>query len=160
MDFKKSEILLKLIWIGAILFTIYIFGWLTFGYLTFGNIFKEKYNVWNLLIPNILTIGFLIFYTKELIIGYNPKSKSRNLKSLLIFSALITILTFVQIPQFKLLFEDLESEYWQIIISLIIVLSSYFGIIMNRILKLKEPKNKNRNKITTHNTVNCCTTPK
>jgi hypothetical protein len=149
----KPEILFKLLWIGLTLFTIYIFGWLTFGFLTFGNLFKEKYGIWNLLLPNILTIGLLTFYSKELLIGYNPKSKSWNLKSLLIFSTLITILTFVQISQFELLFADLKSEYWQIIISLIIVLTSYVGIIMNRILKFIEPKNKNRNKITAHNTV-------
>ncbi len=153
MEKSKSEILLKLIWIGLILFTIYIFGWLTFGYLTFGNLFKEKYGFWNLLLPNIFTIGLLIFYTIELLIGYKPKSKKRNLKSLLIFIVLITILTFVQIPQFELLFEGLKSEYWQIIISLIIVLTSYVGIITNRILKIIELKNKNRNKITAHNTV-------
>ena len=149
MENRNIEIIFKILWIGLILFTIYIFSWLTFVDLTFGNLFKEKYGFWNLLLPNILTIGLLIFYTKELLIGYNPKSKSRNLKSLLIFSTLITILTFVQIPQFELLFTDLKSEYWQIIISLIIVLTSFVGIIMNRILKLTEPKNK----ITAHNTV-------
>lgn len=153
MENSKSEILLKLIWIGLTLFTIYIFGWLTFGYLTFGNLFKEKYGFWNLLLPNIFTIGILIFYTKEILIGYKPKTKNRNLKSLLIFSVLITMLTFVQIPQFELLFEDLKSEYWQITISLIIVLTSYVGIITNRILKIIELKNKNRNKKTAHNTV-------
>lgn len=153
MEKWKPEILFKLLWIGLTLFTIYIFGWLTFGYSTFGNLFKEKYGFWNLFLPNILTIGLLIFYTKELLIGYNSKSKSRNLKSLLIFLSLITILTFVQIPQFELLFEDLKSEYWQIIISLIIVLTSYVGIIMNRVLKITELKNKNRNKITSHNNV-------
>ncbi len=147
------EILLKILWIGLMLFTIYIFGWLTFVYLTFGNLFKEKYGFWNLLLPNIFTIGLLIFYTKEFLIGYKTKSKNRNLKSLLIFLTLIAILTFVQIPQFQLLFEDLKSEYWQIIISLIIVLTSYVGIIMNRILKIKELKNENRTKITAHNNV-------
>ena len=153
MKNSKSEILLKLMWIGLILFTIYVFGWLTFIYLTFGNIVTEKYNIWNLLIPNILTIGLLIFYSKELLIGYKPKSKSRNLKSFLIFSVLIIILTLIQVPQFELLFADLKSESWQIVLSLIIVLTSYVGIIMNRVLKIVEPKNKNRNKITAHNTV-------
>ena len=138
-------------WIGLILFTIYVFGWLTFVHLTFGNIVTEKYNIWNLLIPNILTIGLLIVYTKELLIGYKPKSKSRNSKSLIIFSVLIIMLTLVQIPQFESLFDDLKSESWQIILSLVIVLTSYIGIIINRILKIKELKNKN--KITAHNNV-------
>lgn len=141
MENNKLEILLKLLWVGLTLFTIYIFGWLTFIYLTFGNIETDQYSSWNLLIPNILTIGLLIFYAKEILIGYKPKSIARNLKSLLIFSTLIIILTIIQIPQFKLLFNDLKSEPWQIILSLIIVLTSYVGIIVNRILKIKELKN-------------------
>lgn len=140
----KYEILFKILWIGLTLYSIYIFSWLSFFHFTIGNLIEEKYGVWNLLLPNIFTIGLLIFYTKELFIGYNPKSKNWNLKSLLIFLPLITILTFIQIPQFELLFEDLKSEYWQIIISLIIVLTSYVGIIMNRILKIIVPKNENR----------------
>ena len=137
MENRNIEILLKVLWIGLILFTIYIFGWLTFVYLTFGNLFKKNFGFLNLLLPNILAIGLLIFYTKELLIGYKPKSKNRNLISFLIFLPLITVLTFVQIPQFEFLFEDLKSEYWQIITSMIIVLTSYVGIIMNRMLKLK-----------------------
>lgn len=145
MENSKPEILLKLIWIGLILFTIYILGWVTFAYLTFGNLFKEKYGFWNLLLPNIFTIGILIFYTKEILLGYHPKSKNRNVKSLSIFLLLITILILVQIPQFELLFEDSKSEYWQITIALIIVLSSYLGIITNRILKIIELRKTSQN---------------
>jgi hypothetical protein len=148
MKIDKLELLLKVIWSGLILFTIFIFGWLTFICLTFGNIFTEKFNIWNLLIPNILTIGVLIFYTKEILSGYKPKSKNRNLKSLIIFSIFFIMLTLIQIPQFEILFTGLKPELWQIIISLIIVLASYLGIIMNRILKIKE-----LNKTTAHNTV-------
>lgn len=153
MEKWKPEILLKLLWIGLTLTTIYIFGWLTFGYLTFGNLFKEKYGFWNLFLPNILTVGLLIIYTKEILIGYQSKSANRNFRSLLIFSILIIILILIQIPQFKLLFTGLKSEPWQIVLSLIIILTSYVGIIMNRILKIKELKNENRTKITAHNNV-------
>nr|BFF37758.1 hypothetical protein BACT7_26200 [Tenacibaculum mesophilum] len=141
MKNRKPEILFKLLWIGLTLFTIYIFGWLTFIYLTFGNIGTDQYSSWNLLIPNILTIGLLIFYAKEVLIGYKPTSIARNLKSLLIFSTLIIILAIIQIPQFELLFDFPKSESWQIILSLIIVLTSYVGIITNRTLKIKELKN-------------------
>ncbi|CAM1366476.1 membrane hypothetical protein [Tenacibaculum litoreum] len=141
MKNRKSEILFKLLWIGLTLFTIYIFGWLTFIYLTFGNIETDQYSYWNLLIPNILTIGLLIFYAKEILIGYKPTSTARNLKSLLIFSTLIIILTIIQIPQFKLLFDSPKSESWEIILSLIIILTSYVGIITNRALRVKELKN-------------------
>lgn len=141
MENNKSQILFKIIWIGVILFTVYIFGGITLVQLTFGNIFTEEYNTWNLLIPNIFSIGLLVIYTKEILIGYKPKTKKWNLISLLLYSTLIIILSIVQIPQFEILFDGLESEPWQIIISLIIILSSYIGIIMNRILIIKELDN-------------------
>ncbi len=138
----KPDILFKLLWIGLTLFTIYLFSWLTFIHFTFGNIGTDKYNGWYILLPNLLTIGLLIFYAKEILIGYNPKSTTRNLRSLLIFSVLIIILTLLQIPQFELLCTDLKSEPWQVVLSMIIILTSYVGIIMNRILKMKELKNE------------------
>jgi len=138
MENKTSEILFKILWIGLVLTTIYVFGWMTFGYMTFRNIFAEKFTTWNLLFPNILTIGLLIIYTKEILIGYKPESKNRNLKSLLFFSMVIITLTLFQIPQFELIFNDLDSEYWQIILSLLIILTSYIGLLLNRLLKIKK----------------------
>lgn len=131
------EFSLKAIWIVFILITIYIFSWITFLNFTFGNIVTSKYTIWNLIIPNIFTLGILLIYTKEILMGYNPKSKSRNLKSFVFFTTLILILTLMQIPQFELIFDENNSKYWQIVLSLIIVLTSYFGIILNRILKIK-----------------------
>ncbi|MCI2230027.1 hypothetical protein MC378_12685 [Polaribacter sp. MSW13] len=117
--------------------------------LSFGNIIAGKNNIWNSLIPSILTFGVLIIYTKEIIIGYKPKSKSWNLKSLLFFLILVITLSVTQISEFDILFEHFESDYWQIILSLIIILSSYLGILINRILKIKNLNNKK----TAHNTV-------
>lgn len=136
------EILFKAIWTVLILITIYFFGWLTFVYFTFGNIGTEKYTIWNLIIPNILTLGILIIYSKELLIGYKTESKQENLKSLILFSTLILVLILLQLPQFELLFEDYQAKYWQIILCLIIVFTSYVGIILNRVLKFKELKKK------------------
>lgn len=135
------EFLLKAIWIVSILVTIYIFSWITFLNFTFGNIVTTKYTIWNLILPNIFTLGILIIYTKEILIGYNPKSKSRNLKSFVFFTTLILILTLIQIPQFELIFDENNLKYWQLVLSLIIVLTSYIGIILNRILKIKGLKN-------------------
>lgn len=153
MENYKPEILLKLLWIGLTLLTIYFFGWLTFMFLTFGNIGTDKYNTWNLLIPNIMAIGLLLIYTKEILVGYKPKSKSRNWKSLLIFSVIIVVLTLIQIPQFELLFDDPKSEPWQIVLPLVMILTSYIGIMTNRILRVKELKNNREKKITAHNNV-------
>jgi hypothetical protein len=135
------EFLLKAIWIVSILVTIYIFSWITFLNFTFGNIVTTKYTIWNLILPNIFTLGILIIYTKEILMGYNPKSKSRNLKSFVFFTTLILILTLIQIPQFELIFDENNLKYWQLVLSLIIVLTSYIGIILNRILKIKGLKN-------------------
>ncbi|ARV15548.1 hypothetical protein [Polaribacter sp. SA4-12] len=136
------EILFKTIWIGLLLITFYVFSWLTFGEFIFGDFGTGNFTLWRFIIPNILTFGILIIYTKELLLGYKPKTKNQNLKSLIIFSFLIIILTLLQIPQFELLFTDLKPEFWQIILSLIIVLTSYLGIIMNRILKIKDLNKK------------------
>lgn len=144
MKNHNPEILLKLLWITLTLFTIYVFVFLTFVEFTLGKIGTEKYNLWNLLIPNILTIGLLILYAKEVVIGYTAKSIHHNLKSLLIFSILIISLVWIQAPKFKLLFNNSKSEIWQITLSLVIVLTSYVGIILNRILKIKELKNRNQ----------------
>lgn len=135
------EFLLKAIWIVSILVTIYIFSWITFLNFTFGNIVTTKYTIWNLILPNIFTLGILTIYTKEILMGYNPKSKSRNLKSFVFFTTLILILTLIQIPQFELIFDENNLKYWQLVLSLIIVLTSYIGIILNRILKIKGLKN-------------------
>lgn len=140
---NKLEILFKTIWIGLLLITFYVFSWLTFGEFIFGDFGTGNFTLWRFVIPNILTFGILIIYTKELLFGYKPKTKNQNLKSLIIFSLLITILTLIQFPQFQLLLMDLKPEFWQMILSLIIVLTSYLGIIMNRILKIKDLDIKN-----------------
>ena len=138
MEIAEAGRVFKLVWIGFILITIYVFGWITFGLFTFGNLLNLDFTIWNLVIPNIFTFGILFVYSKELLYGYNPKSKSRNIKSLCIYSILILVLTLIQLPQFELLFSEFKLEYWQIFLSLIIILTSYIGILMNRILKINE----------------------
>ncbi|SHJ27905.1 hypothetical protein [Aquimarina spongiae] len=137
MKNNKLQITFKLLWLGITLFTIYMLGWLTFILFWLGNIFNEKYDFWNLLLPNILTIGILIIYTKEILFGYRPKSSNWNLKSLLVFSILIIILTIVQISQFEVLFDNPKSKSWQITLSLITILTAYVGILLNRTLRVK-----------------------
>ena len=132
------EILFKSIWIGLLLITIYVFSWLTFGEFMFGNFGTGNFTLWKFIIPNILTYGILIIYTKEFLFGYKPKSKNWNIISFILSSILIAVLVIVQFPQFEFLFEDFSSEYWQIILSLIVILTSYVGIILNRILKFNK----------------------
>ncbi|CAL2101373.1 conserved membrane protein of unknown function [Tenacibaculum sp. 190130A14a] len=141
MKIDKLEVPLKILWIGLTLYSIYIFSWLTFGFLTFGNLFKEKYTIWNLLLPNIITIGIVIFHAKEIVLGYKPVSYRKNIISLIFFSIVILILVDLQALQFKFLFEKSTVENWEISITLIMILASYIGIIMNRILKMKKLKN-------------------
>lgn len=140
MKFYKSEILFKIIWIVLILITIYTFSWLTFIFYTFGNIETENFTLWNQIVPNILTIGIIILYSKELLTGYKTESKRRNFTSLFLFTTLIIILSLLQHSQFEFILEQSKSEYYQTILCLIVILSSYVGIILNRIIKFKELK--------------------
>jgi|TARA_B110000116_G_C16403563_1_gene388578 hypothetical protein len=132
------ETLFKIIWIGLLLITIYVFSWLTFGEFIFGDFGTGNFTLWRFIIPNILTFGILIIYTKELLFGYRPKTENKNIISLILFFILILVIFILQLPQFEFLFNDYNSEFWQIILSLIVILTSYLGIIMNRILKLKK----------------------
>ena len=140
MKFNKSEILFKIIWVVLILITIYTFSWLTFIFYTFGNIATENFTLWNLIVPNILTIGIIILYSKELLTGYKTESKRRNLASLFLFSTVIIILNFLQHSEFQFIIKQSKSEYYQTILCLIVILTSYVGIILNRIIKFKELK--------------------
>lgn len=137
METNKYEILFKVLWIVLVLTTFCVLGWMTFGYLTIGNIFSKKFTTFNFLIPNILTIILLIIYTEELLIGYRPQSKNRNLISLLFFFILIITLIFFQVSQFDLILDELIWESWFIILPLTIVSTSYLGILLNRILEIK-----------------------
>ena len=129
---------LKILWIALILFSIYVFGWTTFIYLIFGNGTGEKQGFWNLVAPNILTVGLLIIYLKELLVGYKAQTKNGNLKSLGLLTVIVVVLIAVQKLQLDSLFDDIKSESWQITISLIVILTSYIGLLANRILKIKE----------------------
>ena len=119
----KIEILIKVIWIGLFLNTVYVFAWMTFGQFMLGNIGTEKFTSWNL-VANIFTIAILFVYAKEFLFGYESKSEIRNIKSFLLFTTLIIALTLIQFPQFEVLFNDSKSQYWQIILSLLIILTS------------------------------------
>jgi hypothetical protein len=130
----KLEIFFKTIWIGLLLITIYVFSWLTFGEFIFKEFGTGNFTLWKFIIPNILTYGILFFYTKELLFGYKPKTKNQNIISFILFSTLITILFILQSPQFEFLFNDYNSEFWQVVLSLIVILTSYVGLIMNRVL--------------------------
>ncbi|WP_299106999.1 hypothetical protein [uncultured Tenacibaculum sp.] len=137
MKIDKLEIPLKILWIGSTIFSVYIFSWFTF-FTTFGILFKETNSIFNVLLPNIVSIGIVMLHTKEIVIGYRPASYRKNLISLSIFSVIILVLILLQIPQFEFLFGDSTYKYWEITITYMVILASYLGIIMNRILKMKE----------------------
>jgi len=89
VESNNLGVLLKTIWIGLALVTIYCLFMITFTYMLFESLISKQFNIWNLLIPNLISIGIIFIYTKELLIGYNPTSKKKNLKSLIIFYLLI-----------------------------------------------------------------------
>lgn len=79
-----------------------------------------------------------MLHVREIILGYKTISYRKNLISLSIFSIIILVLILLQIPQFEFLFSDSIYIYWGITITYMVILASYLGIIMNRVLKIKE----------------------
>lgn len=138
MKIDKLEIPLKILWVGIALWSLYIFSGLTFLLFILSDTFKETNSILNVLLPNIVSLGIVMLHTKEIVIGYKPASYRKNLISLSIFSIIILILILLQIPQFEFLFGDSTYKYWEITITYMVILASYLGIIMNRMLKMKE----------------------
>lgn len=132
------EIVFKVTWVILLLNTLYMWGWWTFLKYAFKDILENDFWILNLIIPNILTIGILLIYTKELLVGYKPKSKVKNKKSLFLFLSLVSILIIVQFPQFALILDKPELINIEIILTLIITFMAYFGIVGNRVMKLNQ----------------------
>lgn len=135
MNKSTLIIFIKLLWIIAALFAIYIFSWLNFIYnFLFNDLFRSHFLVF--ILSNLATVSILFIYSKELLLGYNTPSYKSNLKWLIIFTLLIIILIFLQYKIFLMLFLDFRT--WQSSISILIILTSYIGIVLNRFFKLKE----------------------
>ena len=137
MSTRTFELIFKIIWVIALLVAVYIFCWFTFFLFTIGNIGSNSFTIANLIIPNLLTILLLFLYTKELLIGYRPKSKSVNLKSFALLFILISTITIFQLPQFEFLYKAFETHEWQIIFTFILTLTSYIGLIANRVFRFR-----------------------
>ncbi|CAL2082220.1 conserved membrane protein of unknown function [Tenacibaculum sp. 190524A02b] len=128
----------KTLWCVTVLLTIYLFGWITLLFFSINSLISKNYTFWNFILPNITTIVLVFFYSKELLLGNQQSSKSKNYRSLLLYFVIISLLIYIQFPLALELLNLFNSSYydWVIILPLIIILTRYFGILLNRIQQL------------------------
>ena len=131
------NLIFKIAWVLILCVSIYFFGWLTFMFYVLDDFGENKYSIFNLVIPNFLTIIILFIYTKELLFGYHARSKGRNIKSLLIILFVILFLAIVQFSQFEFMTKDLELTNIITTLVWITIFTSYVGVLLNRILSIK-----------------------
>lgn len=131
---KTLPILFKLGWIAIYLIILYLGSFYT---LLFYLLNKEN-TFWNLILPNITTIILLTIYTKEIFIGYRPKSKKHIKLSLIRYIVIVLLLLIIQYNQYSFFLEnEQEIHYWEIALIWAVIFTSYVGLIINRIQKLR-----------------------
>jgi len=126
--------ILKILWIATLLCALYYYGWVLFYEIVLKTD-NGQYSFWNL-VAGFLNLSLLVIYSREMLLGYQPISKNRNQNSLLFFLILVVFLVIIQIKLNVSLFADLSSQPWQFTFPFVIILTSYFGIILNRISKI------------------------
>lgn len=105
--------------------------------LPFTSYKNENFGLFSLAI----TIVLLFIYMKEIIFGYNPKSKKQKNISLFIILFLIgyNLLSF---PLFSVFLDDFGTTSWLMNLSFTNILRSFIGLIINRIIS--KPSLKHR----------------
>ena len=136
------ELLFKIVWICGLAFTLYVIFLLLFmNYLTqsFIDSPTKELTILNFLIPNLICILLLGIYTKELLTGYNPANKNRNIISLLVVTICSLVVITTQFDFYKWIFEE-STEDWYLGIPIILVLTSIVGLLTHRISNLNTTK--------------------
>lgn len=131
------NIIFKIIWLILITVCVYFYGWLTFAFYILDDFGENQFSIFNLILPNLLTLVVLLIYTKEFLFGYHPKSNTQNGISLVVMIVLILFLTFIQFSQFEFLFRGEELSNFIFILVMATILTSYIGILLNRVLVVK-----------------------
>lgn len=136
------ELLFKIVWICCLALTLYILSLLLLmDYLSQSTIegLTKEFTIFNFLIPNLISIILLGIYTKELLLGYNPKNRQRNSLSLLVVTICCFVVIGTQFEYYKWILEESTDE-WYFVIPLIIVLTSMLGLLTHRISNLNKSK--------------------
>lgn len=135
---KSIGNLFKIVWIIALLPSLYYFGLMVFFTFVLDDIIpkhSEGLNFWNFILPNFISIVILLIYTKELLYGYTPKTRRTNIESLIVFSLLILTLLIILKKFYKDIISDTGEEIGMTIPT-IMVFTAYLGIILNRISRV------------------------
>lgn len=140
----QIELAFKIVWIFALLFSLYGFGWVVFLSFVSQDIFNVDSNklTWmNFIVPNAISVILLLVYSKELIMGYNQKSNSKSIKSLIVLSGCILYIGTTQLNFYIWIIED-STEDWFVVIPIIMIVTSMVGLFIHRITnsELSNPK--------------------
>jgi len=139
-DYTIVMNIFKIGWGLCLLFSLYILFWMVFmSFLTqsLDNDKGENLTWINFIIPNIASLILLGLYTKEILVGYKPKTRNRNLVSLAIVLIVSIGILITQVEFYKWLIEGSGKE-WFIIIPIVLIVTSIIGLIFHRIDKMKE----------------------
>ena len=132
------KLVLKIIWSGSAVFALYMLLWMVFfDFLIQSANSDQKFSILNFLIPNIIGVILLINYSKELLIGYKPRNPKRNKLSLVIFGILTTLICVVNFKYYYWHISNSESIISESSIPIIVLLTSFIGLIVNRINNFK-----------------------
>ncbi len=137
MNIKKQiPFLFILIWIFSLLVTLYTLLSSVF-IASFFSFFHFSNTSWEIIFSNLITCVLVLIYTKELLFGYQPNSKKQNKLSLLFYGFLIVALILLQYHTLFSLMTNFDmSRFWTISISIIVITTTYLGLLFNRILKI------------------------
>lgn len=129
---KQISFLFILIWLFSLIVTLYTLLSFTFiaGFISFFKITGE------VIFSNVITCILLLIYSKELCFGYHSNSKKQNVLSLLFYGFLITAVLLLQYPFLFSLIGDFQMNPWEVSISVILIITTYLGLLINRMLKI------------------------
>lgn len=127
----------KSIWLLILLISLYTVIKISIALFFVEICLDNDFKFFNLIIPNLISCCLLVIYTYEIMLGYKSISKQRNYKSLVIYSLIIIMITLFQFHQFEYVINDINLENWCFIITCIAVITSYIGLLLNRILSIK-----------------------
>ena len=126
--------LLKLMWTAALIWSLYIF----FGILFFSFLCQFPDDIrltWlNFILPNLISVIFLLLYTWELIFSYRFKQIQSTVRSLIL---LIICFLYILTTQFDFYFYIVDHEDWTLNVPLVLILSSMIGLIVHRLISLR-----------------------
>ena len=126
--------LFKFMWTAAMILSLIPFFWIVIWTL-FSQYEDDIRLTWlNFILPNLISVIFLLLYTWELIFSYRFKQIRSTVRSLIL---LIICSLYILTTQFDFYFYIVDHEDWTLNVPLVLILSSMIGLIVHRLISLR-----------------------